>query len=76
MGRPFLAPPGLPKDRVDALRKAFMDTMTDKEFLADTTKAQMEITPVSGENLEKLVKEVYATPKELAEKAASFIARK
>jgi tripartite-type tricarboxylate transporter receptor subunit TctC len=76
MGRPFLAPPGIPKDRVDALRKAFMDTMTDKEFLADTTKAQMEITPVSGADLEKLVKEVYATPKELADKAASFIARK
>ena len=76
MGRPFLAPPGVPKDRVDALRKAFMDTMTDKEFLADTGKAQMEITPVSGENLEKLVKEVYATPKELADRAASFIARK
>ena len=76
MGRPFLAPPGIPKDRVDALRKAFMDTMTDKEFLADTGKAQMEITPVSGQNLEKLVKEVYATPKELAHKAASFIARK
>jgi len=76
MGRPFLAPPGVPKDRADALRKAFMDTMTDKEFLTDTGKAQMEITPVSGENLEKLVKEVYATPKELADKAASFIARK
>jgi len=76
MGRPFLAPPGVPKDRADALRKAFMDTMADKEFLADTGKAQMEIMPVSGENLEKLVKEVYATPKELADKAASFIARK
>lgn len=76
MGRPFLAPPGLPKDRVDALRKAFMDTMKDPEFVADTSKAQMEITPVSGADLEKLVKEVYATPKELADKAASFIARK
>jgi tripartite-type tricarboxylate transporter receptor subunit TctC len=76
MGRPFLAPPGVPQDRVDALRKAFMDTMTDKEFLADTGKAQMEITPVSGDKLEQLVKEVYATPKELADRAASFIARK
>jgi tripartite-type tricarboxylate transporter receptor subunit TctC len=76
MGRPFLAPPGVPKDRADALRKAFMDTMKDPEFVADTSKAQMEITPVSGADLEKLVKEVYATPKELADKAASFIARK
>ena len=49
MGRPFLAPPGVPPDRAAALRKAFMDTMTDKEFLADAEKAQMEINPVSGE---------------------------
>jgi tripartite-type tricarboxylate transporter receptor subunit TctC len=76
MGRPFLAPPGVPPDRVAALRKAFMDTMTDKDFLADTEKAQMEVNPVPGDKLEALVKEIYATPKELAEKAASFIARK
>jgi len=76
MGRPFLAPPGVPPDRAAALRKAFMDTMTDKDFLADTEKAKMEINPVAGDKLEQLVKEIYATPKELADKAASFIARK
>ena len=38
MGRPFLAPPGVPKDRADALRKAFMDTMKDPEFLADAAQ--------------------------------------
>jgi tripartite-type tricarboxylate transporter receptor subunit TctC len=48
MGRPFLAPPGVPPDRVAALRKAFMDTMNDKEFLAEAEKAQLEITPESG----------------------------
>jgi hypothetical protein len=58
------------------LRKAFSETMTDKECLADTEKAQMEINPVAGEKLEQLVKEVYATPKEVADKAASFIGRK
>ena len=76
MGRPFLSPPNLPKDRTDALRQAFMETMKDKDFLADTEKAQMEVTPVSGEALQKLVAEVYATPKEVAQKAASFIERK
>lgn len=76
MGRPFLAPPGIPQDRAAALRKAFMDTMTDKDFLADTEKAKMEITPVSGEKLQELVKEIYATPKPLADKAASFIERR
>ena len=73
MGRPYLAPPGVPKDRADALRKAFMETMKDPEFLADAEKAQLEITPVSGEEIEKLVKEIYQTPKELADKAAEFI---
>ena len=49
MGRPYLAPPGVPKDRAEALRKAFMDTMKDKEFLADAEKSQLEINPVSGD---------------------------
>ena len=75
MGRPFLAPPGVPADRAAALRKAFMDTMADKEFLADADKAKMEITPVSGDELTKLVTEVYATPKAIAQKAAALITR-
>jgi tripartite-type tricarboxylate transporter receptor subunit TctC len=73
MGRPFLAPPGIPPDRVAALRRAFMDTMDDPQFRAETDKAQMEITPVPGDALEKLVKEVYATPKEVAQQAAAII---
>src|SRR5471030_2685377 len=59
MGRPFLAPPGVPAERATILRKAFMDTMKDKDFLADADKAHMEITPVPGDHLETLVKEIY-----------------
>jgi tripartite-type tricarboxylate transporter receptor subunit TctC len=73
MGRPYLAPPGIPADRAEVLRKAFMETMQDKEFLADAEKAQLEITPVSGEELQKLVGEVYATPPEIAKKAAAIL---
>ena len=73
MGRPFLAPPGIPKDRAEALRTAFDNTMKDPEFLADAEKMQLEITPVSGEEIEKLVKELYQTPKALAARAAEFI---
>src|SRR5262245_21928416 len=73
MGRPFLAPPGIPADRVEALHKAFMDTLADKEFLADADKAQMEINPVAGADIQKLVTEVYGTPPAIAHKAASFI---
>ncbi len=73
MGRPFLAPPGIPKDRVEALQKAFMDTMKDKDFLAEADKAQLEITPVDGAAIEKLVTEVYKTPPEVAAKAAQVL---
>jgi tripartite-type tricarboxylate transporter receptor subunit TctC len=69
MGRPYLAPPELPADRVALLRKAFSDTMKDKDFLADAEKSQLEINPVSGEEVEKLVKEVYATPADIIAKA-------
>ena len=73
MGRPFVGPPNIPRDRADALRNAFMATMKDKDFLADTEKAQMEITPVPGERVQELVKEIYATAPEIAQKAASFL---
>ncbi len=76
MGRPFVAPPGIPQDRAEALRKAFMDTMKDKEFLAEAEKAGLEITPVSGEKIQELVKEVYDTPPEIAKKAAEIVSVK
>jgi tripartite-type tricarboxylate transporter receptor subunit TctC len=73
MGRPFLAPPGVPTERAAALRRAFDATMTDEAFLADAAKAQLEITPVTGETVEKLVRDIYRTPKALADKAAEYI---
>jgi tripartite-type tricarboxylate transporter receptor subunit TctC len=73
MGRPYLAPPGVPADRAEALRKAFMETMQDPEFLAEAEKSQLEINPVAGTEVEKLVKDLYQTPKALADKAAEFI---
>jgi tripartite-type tricarboxylate transporter receptor subunit TctC len=73
MGRPFLAPPGIPAERAAVLRKAFVDTMKDKDFLGDAEKAHMEITPVPGDQLEALVKEIYATPSEISQKAAALL---
>ena len=73
MGRPFLAPPGVPADRAEALRKAFMDTMNDKDFLADAEKSQFEITPVSGERVQQLVSDIYQTPADIARKAAATL---
>jgi tripartite-type tricarboxylate transporter receptor subunit TctC len=73
MGRPFLAPPGIPADRAETLRRAFMDTMTDKDFLAEAEKAKVEITPVPGDKLQELVRSIYATPPEIAKKAAALL---
>src|SRR5690606_2380684 len=55
MGRPFAAPPGVPADRVKALRDAFDATFKDKDFLGEATKAKLEIDPVSGVEVEKIV---------------------
>ena len=73
MGRPYLAPPGVPPDRLAALRQGFMDTMTNKEFLADAEANKFEINPVSGADLEALVKDVYRTPPEVVKKAAAMV---
>jgi tripartite-type tricarboxylate transporter receptor subunit TctC len=70
LGRPFLAPPKIPAERLAVLRKAFDDTMKDKEFLAEAEKMKLEITPVSGEKVQNLVAEVYRTPPEVLKKAA------
>ena len=53
--RPYSLPPATPKDRVNILQKAFMDTMKDPEFLAETKKSQLDIDPVSPEEVEKTV---------------------
>jgi len=73
MGRPFVAPPGVPAERVAMLRKAFMDTLADKQFLADAERMKLEINAVSGEDVQRIVNDVYATPKATAKKAAKMI---
>lgn len=57
--RPYVLPPGTPKDRLQILRRAFMDTMQDPEFLADATKAKLDINPLDGAELERNVREVF-----------------
>jgi tripartite-type tricarboxylate transporter receptor subunit TctC len=75
MGRPFVAPPGVPQERVAALRKAFMDTLKDQQFLAEAKKMELELNPVSGEKVQKLVEDVYKTPKPVADKVAGMLQR-
>lgn len=66
--RPFLAPPGVPADRLAVLRTAFMATMQDPEFLADATRMKLTIAPKDAATVTKLVKDMYASPPELVEK--------
>jgi tripartite-type tricarboxylate transporter receptor subunit TctC len=63
LGRPFLAPPGVPADRVAALRQAFAATMADPEFQADAAKMEREIDPILGAELESLVQRALSSPK-------------
>jgi len=67
-GRPILATPGIPADRVKALRDAYSNMLKDSEFVAEAKKRQWEIAPVSGERLEALAKEVIHQPPDVIER--------
>ena len=75
MGRPFAMPPGTPKPMVTAMRRAFDAVMKDKAFLAEGEKAQLEVDPVSGEQMERMLKSAYDTPPALVDKAADLMGR-
>lgn len=75
MGRPFVLPPGIPADRLTALRKAFMDTMKDKEFRDQAQRGKLEVEAVSGEEIQKLVDEAYATPKPVVDRVSALVSR-
>ena len=75
MGRPFAAPPGIPADRRQALIKAFEDTLQDAEFLAEAQKLSIDVAPVSAARLDKMLGELYATPKAVLQKAAQAVAK-
>ncbi|HWP57755.1 MAG TPA: tripartite tricarboxylate transporter substrate-binding protein [Candidatus Acidoferrales bacterium] len=71
--RPYVLPPGTPKDRVEILRGAFMATMKDPEFLADAAKAKLDINPLGGAELEKNVREVFNLDPSLLPKAKEIL---
>jgi tripartite-type tricarboxylate transporter receptor subunit TctC len=73
--RAFSAPPGTPKDRVEILRKAFLQTLKDPELLNEAKKSKLVITPVSGERVDKLVSDILNMP-DHAKESLSFLVRK
>lgn len=73
LGRPFVAPPGVPEERVKALQDAFMATMEDPDFLAEAEKLDLEITPVSGPKVRELVMEAYDAPPQVVERIKDIL---
>ena len=75
MGRPFAAPPNLPVDRLKALRDAFDATMKDADFRATLAKQKLDVTPVSGVELQALVDKMFAMPADVVKLASDAITR-
>ena len=69
MGRPFLMPPGTPANMVAIMRRAFDDTMKDPLFLASAQKALMEVEPMTGQAMDRAIRDAFATPKALLQRA-------
>lgn len=68
IARPYVGPPGIPDDRRKALRAAFMATVEDPDFLSEIKKVQLTIDAMSGDEMEKLIRESYALPERTIEK--------
>ena len=73
VGRSFLAPPGVPAERVAILRKAFDDTMKDPELLAEIEKAKLDFVPGTGAQLQKLIADTAAVRPEVIERMRSIL---
>jgi tripartite-type tricarboxylate transporter receptor subunit TctC len=69
IARPYVAPPGIPPERLRALRAAFDATMRDPDFLADAQRQDLEIRPVTGPEADALIAEIYASPPEVVKLA-------
>jgi tripartite-type tricarboxylate transporter receptor subunit TctC len=67
--RPFVASPGTPRAQVNALRVAFERTMRDVDFRSDAHKNQLNISPTTGEALQRLIKKIFDTPPDIVTRA-------
>jgi tripartite-type tricarboxylate transporter receptor subunit TctC len=74
VARPVLAPPGVPADRVAALRKAFVDMSQDPKFVADAAKMKLDINPSASDSVESVIKVITSTPLQIAKQLAEAVA--
>jgi predicted outer membrane repeat protein len=73
-GRPFLAPPGVPADRMALYRRAFQAVLKDEQFRAESAKQRFSIEPLDDRQIEALLDRAYAAPKPIHDRAAAFVA--
>jgi tripartite-type tricarboxylate transporter receptor subunit TctC len=73
IGRPYIAPPGLPKARLDALRASFQTLLKDKEFLKVAKRAHVEINPSTAEECLALLNQLYKSPKDVVAKVRAIL---
>jgi tripartite-type tricarboxylate transporter receptor subunit TctC len=73
LGRPFIAPPGLPVERLKILRDGFQKTMNDRAFLDDVKLRKLEADPMLGDELEKMSREAVSQPKEIVERMKKLL---
>jgi len=73
LARPFVLPPGTPRERVQILRKAFMDTLSDPEFLAEAKKTNLDIAPLSGEEIARTVDNLFKIEAPLVERLKKIL---
>src|SRR5262249_51181685 len=73
MARPFVAPPGVSADKAALLRRAFDATMQDGEFRAEAARIQADLAPTTGEDVQKLVARIYATPRPVVERVKKLL---
>ena len=75
MAWPLVGPPGVPAERIEALRDAFDATMRDPDFLAEAARQRLVVNPVSGEKIAGLLDRIYASPKEMLDRVAALSER-
>jgi tripartite-type tricarboxylate transporter receptor subunit TctC len=73
-GRPMMVTPGTPPDRVKILRDAYAKTLSDPEALDEAKKGRMDVDPATGEELDKLVNDIFDSPPDVVERVKKILA--
>ena len=75
IGRPFVAPPDMPAERVAVLREAFDATLRDAGFLDDASKQKLNVVPITGQEMNDIIVRAYGTPPEIVKRTRQALGR-